>query len=98
MATSTIFPTTEFSKCFVCSSIFPNLQQLIDHCRQQHTDKPFVCDLCGRAIKYLRNFKHHQMVHSGEKPHECQECERIPFIVESAAYHIKAKNNSRSIS
>ncbi|GIY34925.1 hypothetical protein CDAR_47981 [Caerostris darwini] len=74
MATSTTFPTTEFSKCFECRSIFPSLQQLIGHCRQQHTGMPFVCDLCGRAIKYLRNFKQHQMVHSGEKPHECQDC------------------------
>ncbi|GIZ03152.1 hypothetical protein CEXT_229371, partial [Caerostris extrusa] len=74
MSTSTSFPIREFWKCNVCRRVFPLLGYLIGHCNQQHPDMHYVCRHCVRAVKKLSDFKRHQLVHSGEKPHLCPHC------------------------
>ncbi|GIX83834.1 hypothetical protein CEXT_770231 [Caerostris extrusa] len=73
MSASNSFPTKVW-KCYVCGRIFANLEQSKGHCYQQHRNLPYVCDLWGRAMKDFSNFKRHQLIHTGERPHFCRHC------------------------
>ncbi|GIY62758.1 hypothetical protein CDAR_477281 [Caerostris darwini] len=74
MSTSYTWQTLKFPTCNVCGSEFLILDLLIDHCKEQHKNMPYVCEHCGRADKYLSDFKRHQVMHTGERPHACQVC------------------------
>ncbi|GIY62756.1 hypothetical protein CDAR_388411 [Caerostris darwini] len=54
MCASNSFPTSKAWECYVCGRIFANLEQSKEHCYQQQGNLPYVCDLCGRAMKGVR--------------------------------------------
>lgn len=38
------------------------------------SEKPHVCNECGRAFKELSTLHNHERIHSGERPFACETC------------------------
>lgn len=38
------------------------------------SEKPYVCNECGRAFKELSTLQNHARIHSGERPFGCETC------------------------
>ncbi|GIY46920.1 hypothetical protein CDAR_101061, partial [Caerostris darwini] len=88
---SNAFPTSKVWKCYVCRRIFTKLEQLKEHCQQQHPNLPYVCDLCGSSMKYSQNLKRHQLTHNGEKPQVCPLCKKAFAQKSTLSQHTKTR-------
>ena len=49
----------------------------------------FTCDICNKKYSCRRNLTRHALIHSGEKPHECEVCGRCFAIRSYLASHMK---------
>jgi DNA-directed RNA polymerase subunit RPC12/RpoP len=50
------------------------------------SEKPYVCNECGRAFKELSTLQNHARIHSGERPFGCETCgkrfrQRVSYLV-----------------
>lgn len=50
------------------------------------SEKPYVCNECGRAFKELSTLQNHVRIHSGERPFGCETCgkrfrQRVSYLV-----------------
>ena len=39
-------------------------------------DKPFPCDVCGKAFRKNHDLMRHSRTHTGEKPYACEICKK----------------------
>jgi uncharacterized Zn-finger protein len=48
-----------------------NLQR---HIRKHTGDKPYKCNVCGKAFSETGNLQRHIRKHTGDKPYKCDVC------------------------
>ncbi|XP_059225164.1 zinc finger protein 85 [Stomoxys calcitrans] len=66
--------------CRVCSKVFKSVGGVRTHLLQTHEQSvkkknvTYDCRHCGRKLSSLLSRKNHEMSHTGEKPHVCEQC------------------------
>ncbi|KAJ8401355.1 hypothetical protein AAFF_G00385860 [Aldrovandia affinis] len=72
VAKNTQFP------CPVCSRVYPMQKRLTQHMKTHSTEKPHMCDKCGKSFKKRYTFKMHLLTHIqsyGNSRFKCEFCE-----------------------
>ena len=63
-------------QCEECGWVGPK-RRMKRHMDQKHTSndkRPYICKECGKGFSTSTNFKDHQNIHLGLKPHKCPVC------------------------
>ncbi|XP_029468073.1 zinc finger protein 335 isoform X2 [Rhinatrema bivittatum] len=66
--------------CPVCSRVYPMQKRLTQHMKTHSTEKPHMCDKCGKSFKKRYTFKMHLLTHIqtvGNNRFKCEFCEYI---------------------
>lgn len=53
-----------------------------------HTDKAFICEICGKAFRFRSNLAEHRSVHTALKPYVCKFCGKSSRLKGNLTKHI----------
>ena len=90
-------------ECFNCFTSFPDFREFKRHAdvcfRVQENSSsdasnvtavsPFVCTVCNKGFNWQCQLQQHSVVHTGERPYECNECGKRFTQVSNMNSHIK---------
>lgn len=62
------------TSCKECTAGFATHDELRKHQLKEHKNQVWICDVCGKVSNQKRIHVAHQLVHSDEKPHACEDC------------------------
>ncbi|CAH1995251.1 unnamed protein product [Acanthoscelides obtectus] len=63
----------------------------------QKMERKFICLECPRRFKRASHLARHQLVHSGEKPHECDMCHKTFSRHDKLKTHIKKMHTPKDV-
>uniref|UniRef100_H3BDB9 Zinc finger protein 335 n=1 Tax=Latimeria chalumnae TaxID=7897 RepID=H3BDB9_LATCH len=66
--------------CPVCNKVYPMQKRLTQHMKTHSTEKPHMCDKCGKSFKKRYTFKMHLLTHIqtvGESRFKCEFCDFV---------------------
>ncbi|KAM6163869.1 zinc finger protein 335 [Rhynchocyon petersi] len=68
--------------CPVCGRVYPMQKRLTQHMKTHSTEKPHMCDKCGKSFKKRYTFKMHLLTHIQAVANRRFKCEFCEFICE----------------
>jgi KRAB domain-containing zinc finger protein len=71
-----VLPIFKFVLQVANKKVFSEKGNLAKHKVIHTEERPFVCEICGKAFKYRSNLNSHRKVCSGEKPYICEVCNK----------------------
>ena len=77
--------------CPECERKFALKNQLNEHLRVKH-EKRHECELCGKKFGEKDKLRSHRFTHTGERPHQCDQCEYAAAKKYNLDAHKKAKH------
>ncbi|KAM8775942.1 zinc finger protein 335 isoform 2-T2 [Rhynchonycteris naso] len=77
-------PTPKLSSfpCPVCGRVYPMQKRLTQHMKTHSTEKPHMCDKCGKSFKKRYTFKMHLLTHIQAVANRRFKCEFCEFVCE----------------
>ncbi|XP_040837325.1 zinc finger protein 335 isoform X3 [Ochotona curzoniae] len=68
--------------CPVCGRVYPMQKRLTQHMKTHSTEKPHMCDKCGKSFKKRYTFKMHLLTHIQVVANRRFKCEFCEFVCE----------------
>uniref|UniRef100_A0A452H3A7 C2H2-type domain-containing protein n=1 Tax=Gopherus agassizii TaxID=38772 RepID=A0A452H3A7_9SAUR len=68
--------------CPVCSRVYPMQKRLTQHMKTHSTEKPHMCDKCGKSFKKRYTFKMHLLTHIQAVANRRFKCEFCDYVCE----------------
>ncbi|XP_053710354.1 gastrula zinc finger protein XlCGF17.1-like [Synchiropus splendidus] len=84
--------------CWVCGKYFKTSRKMNCHLKihpKIHSEKPFVCSLCGRRFERRHCLKQHVRIHTGEKPYSCTVCDKRFRTASQLTLHIRTHTGEK---
>ncbi|XP_067004016.2 zinc finger protein 585A [Anabrus simplex] len=63
--------------CTECDKTFSNRNSLTIHMKSHSSEIPYLCDVCGKTVKHISNFRSHRKLHLDpdfRRRYMCDEC------------------------
>ncbi|XP_061587625.1 zinc finger protein 250-like [Cololabis saira] len=64
----------------------------------QSTEKPFKCEVCGKAFRWKSFIEQHSRIHTGVKPYECKTCGKRFTQKSTLVQHVRIHTGERPYS
>ena len=81
--------------CQFCHESFITMNKLKHHIYMQHTkdsERPFVCNVCGKGFGRRNNYEEHCRIHTKDKPFQCRVCDYATNSVGNRNKHEKQRH------
>ncbi|XP_061763239.1 uncharacterized protein LOC133556905 [Nerophis ophidion] len=59
------------------------------------TDKPFICNICGKGFGFKRYLAQHMITHSAEKPYVCSRCRKTFRRQQALKIHMRCHTGEK---
>ncbi|XP_061906725.1 zinc finger protein 426-like [Entelurus aequoreus] len=85
-----------FEQPFHCGTFHANshLYAQVDM-RALSTDKPFICNICGKGFGFKRYLAQHMITHSAEKPYVCSRCRKTFRRQQALKIHMRCHTGEK---
>ena len=62
-------------RCYQCSKSYGERKSLVHHIKREHNQQVnYECNECGHGFYLKTHWTEHMLIHSGERPHQCERC------------------------